>query len=434
MARIIDIVLAVAPNAAAPYREAFDKYGDDLFAKFGLTTSNRVAHFLARCLSETGDFITLVENPNYTAANLAGQWNKGNGRKQFISKAEMMSYAGKPEELFNRWYGNRMGNGGPASGDGFRMRGRGPLQMTGKAAYRKYGQRMGVDLVANPDLALDPRYILLPSFYEWDDGRLNRYADADDALSIARVINVGTVRTDQIPNGYKDQVAALRRVKAAIKRLGWASPGVAVDPATTPATPSAAAPDSTPTSDDATTINVDDGLSEGEIKAIQTLLRSKGIHRVGLIDGKWGKDTVGALAAFQSAAGLPVNVTVDRAWVDKTTIATLATSPQSEVGEERAKTTASDLRKAGDGVAKATWWTKLWAKVFGVPALALGVAQQTDTASGYIATAKSLLSDVPDKVWLIALVAVAGAIYLTANRAEKAAVANVRDGRDAGPA
>ncbi len=181
-------------------------------------------------------------------------------------------------------------------------------------------------------------------------------------------------------------------------------------------------------------IDPDDGLSEAEIAAIQTLLRSKGYHRVGRIDGKWGKDTVGALAAFQSAAALPMTVTVDRAWVDKTTIAALATAPQAQVGAERAATTPADLRKAGDGVAKSAWWTKLWAKIFGVPALALGVAQQTDTASGYIATAKSLLSDVPDKVWLAALVAVAAAIYFTANKAESAAVDNVRSGRDAGPA
>ncbi|MFG1255862.1 peptidoglycan-binding protein [Xanthobacter flavus] len=427
MARIIDIVLAVAPNAAAPYREAFDKYGDDLFAKFGLTNTNRVAHFLARCLSETGDFITLVEDANYTRENLSTQWNRGNGHKQFGSKAEMMSYAGRPEDLFNRWYGNRMGNGGPASGDGFRMRGRGPLQMTGKAAYRKYGKRMGVDLVANPDLALDPSYILLPSFYEWDDGGLNRYADADDALSIARVINVGTVRTDQIPNGYKDQVAALRRVKAAIKRLGWVSPGGAIDPA--PAAPSAAVPESAPTAEEPTTINVDDGLSEGEVLALQQRLRDLGYSEVGRPDGLWGPRTSAAVSAFQATVGLPVS-----GELDKTTAAALATSGPRPVADARAKTTASDLRKAGDGVAKATWWTKLWAKIFGVPALALGVAQQTDTASGYIATAKSLLSRVPDEVWFVAMLAVAAAIYLTANGAEKAAVANVRDGRDAGPA
>lgn len=429
MARIIDILLAVAPNAAAPYREAFDKYGDDLFAKFGLTNTNRVAHFFARCLSETGGFTTLVEDANYTRQNLSTQWNRGNGHNQFSSKAEMMSYAGRPEDLFNRWYGNRMGNGGPASGDGFRMRGRGPLQMTGKAAYRKYGQRMGVDLVANPDLALDPRYILLPAFYEWDDGGLNRYADADDTLSIARIINVGTARTDQIPNGYKDQVAALRRVKAAIKRLGWASPGGAVDPATTPAAPSSAAPDPTPTADDTTTINVDDGLSEGEVLALQQRLRDLGYSEVGRPDGKWGPRTSAAVSAFQATVSLPVT-----GELDKTTAAALATSGPRPVSDARAKTTASDLRKAGDGVAKSAWWTKLWSAIFGVPTFALGVAQQTGTASGYISTAKSVLANVPDEVWFVALCGVAAAIYLTANRTESAAVANVRDGRDAGPA
>ncbi len=429
MARIIDIVLAVAPNAAAPYREAFDKYGDDLFAKFGLTNPNRVAHFLARCLSETGYFITLVENPNYTAANLAGQWAKGNGRKQFGSKAEMVSYAGRPEDLFNRWYGNRMGNGAPASGDGFRYRGRGPLQMTGKAAYRKYGQRMGVDLVASPDLALDPRYILLPSFYEWDDGGLNRYADADDALSIARVINVGTVRTDQIPNGYKEQVAALRRVKAAIKRLGWVSPGGAVDQAAAPAAPPVAVPDPAPTAADATTINVDDGLSEGEVLALQQRLRDLGYSEVGRPDGLWGPRTSAAVSAFQATVGLTVS-----GELDKTTAAALATSGPRPVSDARAKTTASDLRKAGDGVAKASWWQRVWAWVLGAPAAAVGVVGQTGDAADKLGPVKTFLGDVPGWAWCAAVVGVAVALYVLAQRAESAAVADVRSGRDAGPA
>lgn len=181
-------------------------------------------------------------------------------------------------------------------------------------------------------------------------------------------------------------------------------------------------------------INPDDGLSEDEIKAIQTLLRSKGYHRVGRVDGKWGKDTVGALVAFQSAAGLPVTVSVDRAWVDKTTIAALATGPQAEVGEERAKTTASDLRKAGDPVAKANFLNKVYSAVAGFFALIFGAAQETDTAVGYLSPMREIVTDVPPIVWFGAVAAVAAVIWWQANRAERAAVADVRSGRDAGPA
>lgn len=421
MARIIDIVLAVAPKAASPYREAFKQFGDDLLGQFDLTTADRVAHFLARCISETGGFTTLVESAAYTRANLATQWDRGNGHKQFRTKAEMVSYAGRPEELFNRWYGNRMGNGGPASGDGYRYRGRGPLQTTGKAAYRKYGARMGVDLVADPDLILDPRYILLPSLYEWQDGRLNTYADKDDAMSIARIINVGTVRTAQIPNGYKDQLAALRRVKAAIKRLGW-EPG-AVEPSRPAPAPPADALDT------AAPIDPDDGLSKGEIEALQQRLRDLGYSEVGRVDGKWGPRTVAAVSAFQATSGLPV--TGD---LDKSTAAALTTAPPRPVSESRATTTAATMRQHGDKVAKASFLNKVYSAVAGFFALIFGAAQESGTAVGYLSPVREFVTDVPPMVWFGAVAAVAAVIWWQANRAERAAVADVRSGRDAGPA
>ncbi|MFG1340943.1 peptidoglycan-binding protein [Xanthobacter autotrophicus] len=417
MARIIDIVLTVAPKTAPPYRTAFKEFGDDLLQQFDLTTPDRVAHFLARCISETGGFTTLVESAAYTRANLATQWDRGNGHKQFRTKAEMVSYAGRPEELFNRWYGNRMGNGGPASGDGFRYRGRGPLQTTGKAAYRKYGKRMGVDLVADPDLILDPRYILLPSLYEWQDGQLNAYADKDDALSIARIINVGTVRTPQIPNGYKGQLVALRQVKAALKRLGWA-PAAEPSPPTVPA--DAAAP---------AEIDPDDGLSKGEIEALQQRLRDLGYSEVGRVDGKWGPRTVAAVSAFQATSGLPV--TGD---LDKTTAAALTTAPPRPVSESRATTTAATMRQHGDPVAKASFLNKVYSAVAGFFALIFGVAQESGTAVGYLSPMREFVTDVPPMVWFGAVAAVAAVIWWQANRAERAAVADVRSGRDAGPA
>jgi len=422
MARIIDFVRAVAPKAKAPYLDAFDKFGDDLFAQFELSAPNRVAHFLARCLSETGDFTTLVESAAYTRKNLSDQWDKGNWHKPFGgNKAALLALAGKGEQLFNIVYGNRMGNGPPESGDGFRYRGRGPLQTTGKSAYRKYGKRMGVDLVASPDLILDPRYILLPSLYEWQDGNLNAYADKDDALSIARVINVGNANTSQIPNGYEDQKAALRRVKAAIARLGWA-PGAGSEPMPAAvSTPDAPAP--------AGDIDPDDGLSKGEVLALQQRLRDLGYAEVGRPDGLLGPRTAAALSAFQSTVGLPIT-----GELDKTTAAALATSGPRPISDKRAGTTASDLRKAGDGVAKASWWSKVWAWIVGAPALAVGVVQQTGDAADKLGPVKMFLGDVPGWAWCAAVVGVAGALYVLAQRAESAAVADVRSGRDAGPA
>ncbi|MFG1399814.1 glycoside hydrolase family 19 protein [Roseixanthobacter pseudopolyaromaticivorans] len=214
--RAIDVVRKIATRAQPAYVEALDKYADDLFATYSLTTNLRLSHFLARCLSETGGFRVLVESAGYTAKNLSDQWDRGNWHRYFRSKSELVALAGQGEKLFNIVYGNRMGNGGPETGDGYRYRGRGPLQTTGKGAYAEYGKRMGVDLVSNPDALLEPQNILLPSLYEWSDGNLNAYADKNDALSIARIINVGTVKTSQIPNGYQDQLEWLGYVKRAL--------------------------------------------------------------------------------------------------------------------------------------------------------------------------------------------------------------------------
>lgn len=268
--RAIDIVRRVAPNAKQVYLDAFETCGDDLCRRFGITTDLRMTHFLARCLSETGGFTVLVESANYSADGLGKQWDKGDGRKAFSSRADMVSMAGRPEDLFNRWYGNRMGNGPASTGDGYKFRGRGPLQTTGKEAYAKYGKRMGVDLVANPDLLLAPQYILLPSLYEWADAGCNAYADRDDGLSIGRIINVGTANTTRMPNGWADQQAWIARVKRVI------------------ANGAAPANDNT------------------GVAAIQRALVALG-YDTGGVDGHYGPKTEKAVRAFQAKAGLNVD-------------------------------------------------------------------------------------------------------------------------------
>lgn len=185
-------------------------------------------------------------------------------------------------------------------------------------------------------------------------------------------------------------------------------------------------------------IDPDDGLDKGEIEAIQNLLRDRQYFSVGSADGKWGPKTVGALAQFQSSAGLPVTVSVDRAWVDKTTIAALATAPSAKVSEERAKTTVEDLQKAGDPAAAATWWTKFSAQIAALFsslfAAVFGASSKTSEATGYLAPVKEFLGDIPVTTWFVLVAVVAGAIWWNTKRTEKAMVQNVRSGRDAGPA
>jgi len=181
-------------------------------------------------------------------------------------------------------------------------------------------------------------------------------------------------------------------------------------------------------------INPDDGLSKGEIEEIQRLLRAKGIYSVGTVDGKWGRKTVGALTEFQTAAGLPENVTLERAWVDRATIATLATSPQMPVAPERAATTAKEMRKAGDQTAIQAFRAKLSAIFAGIIAAIFGTAENAGQAVSWLSPVKEMIGDVPMSAWVLIIIAVAGAIYWMARGAEKGAVDAVRSGRDAGPA
>jgi hypothetical protein len=99
-----------------------------------------------------------------------------------------------------------MGNGGPETGDGWKYRGRGILQTTGREAYRKYGRRCGVDFEGSPELVLSAEHALKPALAEWVDGGCNKLADAGDIKSITRRINGGLI-------GYESRCAWLRRIE-----------------------------------------------------------------------------------------------------------------------------------------------------------------------------------------------------------------------------
>lgn len=127
---------------------------DGLFTvltKFGIATDEVLMNCLATARTETNrDYLPISENLNYSAPRLLQVFPK------YFTPALANAYAGKPQAIANRVYGNRMGNGIENSGDGWRYRGRGYVMLTGKDNYRLYGQILGLDLLNNPDLALDP--------------------------------------------------------------------------------------------------------------------------------------------------------------------------------------------------------------------------------------------------------------------------------------
>jgi len=110
--------------------------------------SNRAAHFFAQTCHETGDFKAFVENLNYSAKGLATTF-----KKYFPSEASAVSYERKPEKIANKVYANRMGNGPEASGDGWKYRGRGAVQLTGKSNYQAFSDHINrPDVMTNPDI------------------------------------------------------------------------------------------------------------------------------------------------------------------------------------------------------------------------------------------------------------------------------------------
>lgn len=175
-----------------------------VLSKFGINKNpKRFTHFMAQIAHESAHFNRLEENLKYSGERL---WELF--RKYFNDQAEAQSFARQPEKIANRIYGGRMGNGDEASGDGWRYRGRGFIQLTGRDNYREIGRRIGVDLEANPDLvATDLSVALKASCAYWDWKKLNALADADDIRGITRQINGGYV-------GLADRQKLLDRAKA----------------------------------------------------------------------------------------------------------------------------------------------------------------------------------------------------------------------------
>ena len=163
----------------------------EVASKFGINTPLRVAHFLAQCGHESGGFRVTSENLNYSAKGLMGIF-----KKYFPTEAIANQYARQPQKIANKVYANRMANGSEASGDGFKFRGRGYIQLTGRDNYTQFGKAIGEDIANNPDV-VSGKYALLSAAWFWSKNGLNKLADggATDAVvtSITKRVNGGTI-------------------------------------------------------------------------------------------------------------------------------------------------------------------------------------------------------------------------------------------------
>jgi len=167
---------------------------------YDISTPKRIACFLAQMTVETAAFSKLEESLNYDAAGLIRTFNNSKITRFSPMAAQMHGRAvGKPANqrmIANIAYGNRMGNGGPDTGDGWNYRGRSPTHLTGKFNYEKASKGLNVDLVSDPDLALAPDVGCLIAAWFWVIGNgsvnLNTFADVLDIDAISDVVNIGS--------------------------------------------------------------------------------------------------------------------------------------------------------------------------------------------------------------------------------------------------
>ena len=161
---------------------------NETFARFDISTPARQASFIGQCGHECGNFKVLEENLNYRSETLMKLW-----AKRFPTLEIANQYAKNPKKIANMVYSNRMGNRDEASGDGYRFRGRGCIQLTGHANYFHAGKACDEDFVMNPDLVATPKYAAMTAGWFWNTHKLNQYADIRDYTMMTKKINGGTI-------------------------------------------------------------------------------------------------------------------------------------------------------------------------------------------------------------------------------------------------
>ncbi len=269
----VSAVKQVAPRARAEYLAALSQ-GEAELASHGLATPLRLAHFLAQVLHECGGFTVLRESLKYSAPRMLEIFGV-NRHTAAITPAEAQQLAGREQALAERVYGlgnprkaRELGNTEP--GDGFRYRGNGMLQTTGRGNHQRMGALCGLDLVRQPELATDPAHALAPALHEWSEGRLNRLADLNDIRGITFKVNGGF-------NGLADRQAWFERLWPLLR--GPAQPAEAWAA----------------------------GRRNPDVLWLQQALNDLGAEPPLEPDGRYGPATTRAVQAFQASVGARVD-------------------------------------------------------------------------------------------------------------------------------
>jgi putative chitinase len=183
------LALGIEGKWFEPLQETFEKYQ--------INTPKRQACFIGQCMHESGGFKFLKENLNYSAKALMNTWPS-----RFPDADIAEKYERQPSKIADKVYSGRMGN--TEDGDGAKYIGRGLIQLTGKDNYKAFGEAIGEDLVANPQLVEEPRYAALSAGWFWNKRGLNALADAMDITTLTVRINGGKI-------GIDDRIAKINK-------------------------------------------------------------------------------------------------------------------------------------------------------------------------------------------------------------------------------
>lgn len=211
-----DILKQLFPQSTEENRAKYAMPLRMAMIRYNIDNPNRVRAFLAQIGHESGQLSAVVENLNYSAKALRSVFGK-----YFKTDAEAEKYARKPEEIANVVYANRLGNGDTKSGDGWRYRGRGLIQITGKSNYNEASQKMyalplGVDFVDEPELLATPEYAAQSAAWWWENAGLNAIADGLGGANDTEVFKQITKRVNGGYNGLDDRLAIYERAKTVI--------------------------------------------------------------------------------------------------------------------------------------------------------------------------------------------------------------------------
>lgn len=247
-----NILKQIAPNSDDKIILDLEKYFDKHMSNFEVNTYLRVCHFIAQCAHESASFRTLEEFASGQA------------------------------------YEGRRDLGNVRSGDGRRYKGRGIIQLTGRANYRDTGKRLGHDLENNPNLASEPEISVLTALDFWKTRNLNQFADRDDIETVTRRINGGL-------NGFNDRKKYLERAKQVLKGFDFSKK---------------------PTSSTLNIVVAKRGDESDYVKDLQMMLIKKGYVKIAA-DGDFGPQTEAAVRDFQKANALDVTGQIDTDTLNK---------------------------------------------------------------------------------------------------------------------